>query len=116
MTSEKEGKELLHFDETNFESEVLKSEKPVLVDFTATWCGPCQKLKPTLKKLFSEKHDIVRVGQVDIDENSELAQKYGVRSVPTVVLMYKGKEAERIIGAAREDKYLDAVNKLLVSS
>ena len=80
-----------------FESVVLKAEKPVLVDFNATWCGPCRMLKPTLEQLAAERSDVEIVG-VDIDENMDLAEEYGVFSIPCLVLFKDGLEAERSVG------------------
>ena len=81
-----------------FEQEVLKSDKPVLVDFWATWCGPCRMLAPTVSAV-AEKYDgKVKVCKVDIDENIPLAEKYGVEVIPTLVLFENGAEKERKVG------------------
>lgn len=79
----------------NFEQEVLKSEKPILVDFWATWCGPCKRLAPVLEELFEEGYN---VGKVDVDENPGLASQYGIMSIPTVILFKDGKEEKRLVG------------------
>ena len=81
----------------DFEELVLKSEKPVLVDFNATWCGPCRMLKPTLDELAAERPDVSVVG-IDVDENMDLAEEYGVFSIPCVVLIKDGVEADRSVG------------------
>ena len=82
----------------NFENEVLKSEIPVLVDFWATWCGPCQMLAPTVSAV-AEKYDgKVKVCKVDIDENIPLAEKYGIEVIPTLVVFENGKEKTRNMG------------------
>lgn len=81
----------------DFEELVLKSEKPVLVDFNATWCGPCRMLKPTLDELAAERPDVSVVG-IDVDENMDLAEEYGVFSIPCVVLIKDGAEADRSVG------------------
>ena len=81
----------------DFEEVVLKSEKPVLVDFNATWCGPCRMLKPILESVAAERPDVTVVG-VDIDENMELAEEYGVFSIPCLVLFKDGAEADRTVG------------------
>ena len=81
----------------DFEEVVLKSDKPVLVDFNATWCGPCRMLKPTLDALAAERADVTVVG-VDVDENMDLAQEYDVFSIPCVILFKDGLEADRSVG------------------
>ena len=81
----------------DFEEVVLKSEKPVLVDFNATWCGPCRMLKPVLEQVAAERADVTVVG-VDIDENDELAEEYQVFSIPCLVLFKDGAEANRSVG------------------
>lgn len=79
----------------NFEEEVLKSEKPVLVDFWATWCGPCMRQAPIVEELAAEGYS---VGKVDVDQQPELAGRYGVMSIPTLVVFKGGKEAQRLVG------------------
>ena len=86
-----------HFNKEGFDKAV-SGELPVLVDFWATWCGPCKMLAPTIEKL-AEKYDgRLLVGKVDVDEESALAQQFGVMSIPTVVLIKDGKEVDRIVG------------------
>lgn len=80
-----------------FENEVLKSDKPVLVDFNADWCGPCQMLKPTIEQLSDERDDVKFVS-VNIDENDDLAYDYNVSSIPCLVLFRDGTEAKRSVG------------------
>ncbi len=81
----------------NFKAEVLESKEPVLVDFSATWCPPCQALHPTLEEM-AEESDKYKIVTVDVDEESDLASEYGVSSIPCLIAFKKGAETERIIG------------------
>ena len=85
-------------DNANFTEEVLDSDVPVLVDFWAEWCGPCRALAPTVHDLATEFRGKAKVGQVDVDANQDLAVKYGVRSIPTLVFIKDGQEVERVVG------------------
>ena len=98
------GKNVLEFTEKNFDSDVLKSDTPVLVDFTATWCGPCKALAPIVEKIADEFVGKVKVGKVDIDANLQVTAKYGVRSVPTVLVFKGGQKAGQLIGLTTRDK------------
>lgn len=85
----------------NFETEVLSSEKPVLVDFWATWCGPCMRQGPIVEELAEEGY---AVGKVDVDQELALAQKYSVMSIPTLIVFKGGKEVNRVIGLSSKEK------------
>jgi thioredoxin 1 len=98
------GKNVKVFDQNNFEAEVLKSDQPVLVDFTATWCGPCKALAPIVEKLADEFEGKVRVGKLDIDASPGITQKYGVRSVPTVLVFKGGQKIGQHVGLTTRDK------------
>jgi thioredoxin 1 len=98
------GKNVLDFTTANFDAEVLKADVPVLVDFTATWCGPCKALAPIVEKLADEFEGKVKVGKLDIDAASEVAAKYNVRSVPTVIVFRGGKPSGSQIGLSTRDK------------
>ncbi len=91
-------------NEDNFEEEVLKSDKPVLVDFFATWCGPCQMMSPILDKM-SEKED-VKICKIDTDEAEDLAREYGIMSIPCIIAFKDGKEVNRSIGLTDEKSLL----------
>jgi thioredoxin 1 len=83
----------------DFEQEVLKSEKPVLVDFWAEWCGPCHAVSPVLEKIADERSEELRLVKVNVDEEPELAQRYGIVSIPTILLFKEGEPAAAAIGA-----------------
>ena len=83
---------------TNFEAEVLKSDKPVLVDFWAPWCGPCRMLAPVLAEIAEEKGDTVKVGKVNVDEEPELAAQYGITGIPAILLFKNGQVAATSVG------------------
>ena len=87
------------FTDENFATEVLQSDKPVLVDFWAVWCGPCKTIAPLVEELASEFEGKAKVGKLDVDNNQESAIKYGVRSIPTVLIFKDGKVHDTIIGA-----------------
>jgi thioredoxin 1 len=98
------GKNIHDFTADNFESEVLKSDLPVLVDFTATWCGPCKQLAPIVEKIAEELAGKVKVGKLDVDGAQQIAIKYGVRNVPTIIVFRGGKEDKKHVGLATKDK------------
>jgi len=87
------------FTDGNFVAEVLQSDKPVLVDFWAVWCGPCKTIAPIVEELAGEFEGKAKVGKLDVDNNQESAIKYGVRSIPTVLIFKGGKVVDTIIGA-----------------
>ncbi len=91
----------------NFEDEVLKSDIPVLVDFFATWCGPCKMIAPTVAEIAEEKAGEIKVGKIDVDEQAELALKYGVVSIPTLLLFEDGKVMEKKVGYCEKDELLE---------
>lgn len=90
---------MLLLDGKNFEEEVIKSTKPVLVDFFATWCGPCKMVSPILEQIGEEMGDKVKVCKIDIDQSTEIASKYGVMSIPTFIMFKDGKEVAKNVGA-----------------
>jgi thioredoxin 1 len=96
--------------EADFEERVLRSETPVLVDFWAEWCVPCHMVAPVVEEIAREKGDQLLVGKLNIDEHPALAQRYGVMSIPTLMLFVKGEEKARVIGARGKDAILREID------
>ncbi|MEO6938777.1 MAG: thioredoxin [Candidatus Kapaibacterium sp.] len=94
----------LHLTDASFEKDVLKSDKPVLVDFTATWCGPCRMIAPIVEELANTYAGKAVIGKMDVDENPETSMNYGIRSVPTLLIFKGGQVVDQIIGAVGKDK------------
>jgi thioredoxin 1 len=105
--------ELIHFTDANFDEMVIKADKPVLVDFFADWCGPCRMVTPVIEEIASTYSGKLVVGKVDVDANSNIAGKYGVMSIPTVVLFDGGKEVGRQVGSSGKEVYEEMVKKVL---
>ena len=98
------GKNIREFTHDNFDNEVLQSDLPVLVDFTATWCGPCKALAPIVEKIADEFQGQIKVGKLDIDAARPVAEKYRIRSVPTVMVFRGGQKTGEHIGLTTRDK------------
>lgn len=95
---------VLHLNEESF-FKLVESGQPVLVDFWAGWCGPCKMLAPVIEELAAQYDGKVTVGKVDVDENQELAVRYGVMNIPTVVLFQKGNEIDRLVGLLPKERF-----------
>ena len=102
-----------HITDADFQSKVLESKTPVLVDFYATWCGPCKMAAPVLDKLSEELDGKVLIVKMDVDENTDTPQKFGVMSIPTVVLFKDGKEVTRKVGFGGEQGYRTMLTQVL---
>jgi thioredoxin 1 len=99
--------------DATFKSEVLDSQTPVLVDFWATWCAPCRAIAPSLEELATQYKGQLKIAKVDVDENQEIAQTYGIRSIPTLLMFKGGKVVEQLVGAAPKAKLEDSIKKVL---
>ena len=104
------GNGILEVTDTNFDQDVLKSEQPVLVDFWATWCGPCRAIAPVLEALAEASEGQVTLMKVNVDENPGLAARYDVRSIPTILLVKHGTVVERVVGAVPKAVLQDIVS------
>lgn len=103
----------LEITDANFEEIVLKSDKPVVVDFWAAWCGPCRMVGPIIDEISSDYEGKAVVGKIDIDTNQEFAAKYGVRNIPTVLVFQNGEVVGRQVGVAPKNAYSEAIDALL---
>jgi thioredoxin 1 len=107
------GNAHVHFSDATFEQEVLHSDKPVLVDFTATWCGPCRMIAPIIDEMASEYAGKAVIGSMDVDENPEVSMNFGIRSVPTLMIFKGGKPVDMVIGAVGKQKLVEKLNAQL---
>ena len=96
---------VININKTNFQNEVINSEKPVLLDFWASWCGPCRMVAPIVDEIAAERSDL-KVGKVNVDEQPELAGQFGVMSIPTLVVMKNGKVTNQAVGARPKEQIL----------
>lgn len=101
---------ILEASDGNFEAEVLTSETPVLVDFWADWCAPCHIVSPIVEEISKDKVEILRVAKLNVDENPETARRFGVMSIPTLILFKNGEEKARVIGARGKDAILAEID------
>ncbi len=105
-------KQTLHLTDATFNEEVLQSDRPVLVDFWAPWCGPCKALGPTIEELARDHDDYAKVGKLNVDENPETSRQYTISSIPTVLLFHKGEVVERFVGIRSKEQYVKAMAAL----
>jgi thioredoxin 1 len=103
----------VNFTDANFDEEVIKSNLPVLIDFWAAWCGPCRMIAPIVEELATEYNGKVKIGKLDVDDNQQTAIKYGVRSIPTVLLLQNGEIKDTIIGAVPKSVFVEKINSVL---
>jgi thioredoxin 1 len=104
---------IVQFTDSNFSSEVLNSDKPVLVDFWADWCGPCHMLAPTIKEIADDFNGQIKVGKFDVDANQLTAAQYGIRRIPTVILFKDGNEVIRLFGVRPKQELAQTIHQVL---
>lgn len=104
---------ILTLNEDNFDQEIKRSEFPIVVDFWASWCPPCKVIAATLEQIAGEFVGRARIGKVDIDDNGDLANRFGIRSIPTLVVFKQGKVVDQLIGAAPKDQVRRLIDKHL---
>jgi len=100
---------VLKLTDENFENEVLNSDKPCIVDFYADWCGPCKMMSPIIEEIAEELGDKVKVGKVNSDENMELAQKYGIMSIPTIMIIKNGEVTKTFVGVTAKEEIINEI-------
>jgi thioredoxin len=116
MESKTDNSPITHVSSKSWEVEVLKSDLPVFVDFWAEWCGPCRMVGPAVEQIGRTMAGKVKVAKLNVDENQEIAMKYGVHSIPSLILFKGGKEIGRTVGAATKESYIKFIENTLVRS
>ena len=104
---------IIELTTSNFDSEIVKTETPILVDFWAVWCGPCRMVTPELEKLYDEKKDVLRIGKLNVDENRDIAVKFSISSIPSLLLFKNGEMVKKIVGAMPKDKILAEIKDFI---
>ena len=107
-----ENENLLHVTDGDFDQQILKSEIPALVDFWAAWCGPCRTVGPIVEELADEYKGKIKVAKLDVDSNKQIASKYGVRGIPTLMLFKDGQIVDQIVGAVPKSRIKELLDKV----
>ena len=107
--------DLLNITDDNFETEVLQSNEPVLIDFWAVWCGPCRMIAPIVEEMSGEYAGKAKIAKLDVDANPNVAMKYGIRSIPMILIFKDGKVVEQIVGAVPKQKLVNALDAHLAA-
>ena len=104
---------VLHVNQSSFNEEVLNSQIPVFVDFWAEWCGPCRAIAPVLENLAKDFDGKVKIVKINVDKETELANKYNISAIPSLIIVKNGKEIDRIVGGATKEVYAERINKVI---
>jgi thioredoxin 1 len=104
---------IIELTTSNFDNEIAKTETPILVDFWAVWCGPCRMVTPELEKLYAEKKDVLRIGKLNVDENRDIAVRFTISSIPSLLLFKNGEMVKKIVGAMPKDKILAEIKDFI---
>jgi thioredoxin 1 len=105
--------DILEVSDKDFETEIMESDKPAMVDFWAEWCGPCKMVGPIVEELAKEYKDKIKIGKMDVDQNRETPARFGIRNIPTLIFFKNGEVAKTIIGAQPKSAIEDELKKLL---
>lgn len=104
---------VVEFTDANFEVEVVKSDLPVLVDFWAPWCGPCRMIAPSIEALSGEYSGKVKIGKLNTDDNTDVSARFGIRSIPTLLIFKGGEVVDQLVGALPKEKIAERINKFI---